>query len=71
MIRSGGACAALFRYRRPAGGAEDSYGIEDRDRVQIGSKNKDKASGAEEAAGETEKRRENCRARQGRQDEGS
>src|SRR5436305_12192167 len=46
------------------GGAEGSYGIEDRDRVQIGSKIKGKTSGSEEGAGETEKRGES-RVRQG------
>src|ERR1043166_1122731 len=55
-----------FRYP-PArsGGAEDSYGIEERDGVQIVSKIKGKARGGQEAAREAEERRQS-RARQGR-----
>jgi hypothetical protein len=34
----------------PRGGAEDSYGIEDRDGIENGSKIKGKASGAEKGA---------------------
>src|SRR4051812_7810731 len=44
------------------GGAEDSYGIEDRSSSKI----KSKAASAEKAAGEAENRHESCRARQGR-----
>src|SRR5256885_12046126 len=40
----------------PRGGAEDSYGIEDRSSSKSSSKIKGKASGAEKGAGETEKR---------------
>src|SRR5689334_18760701 len=59
-----------FRYPPTlSGGAEDSYGIEDRDRIQIGSKIKGKAPGAEEAAREAEKRGESS-ARQGRSGQG-